>query len=138
MRKTKSVRKEGLDKFYTIPSYSKKCIEKVSEMFTWDVAIEPSAGNGSFLTQLPEPKIGIDISPEHEDIIQQDFLTYYPTHENILVIGNPPFGKVSSLAIKFFNHAAQWAHVIAFIIPRTFRKTSVQNKLNSQFHLVYD
>ncbi len=43
-----------------------------------------------------------------------------------------------SLAIKFFNHSAKWTNVIAFIIPRTFRKASVQNKLNKSFHLIYD
>ena len=30
------------------------------------------------------------------------------------------------------------ADVIAFLIPRTFRRVSIQNKLNSNFHLVYD
>jgi hypothetical protein len=53
-------------------------------------------------------------------------------------VGNPPFGRVSSLAIQFFQHAAQWADVIAFIIPRTFRRVSVHNKLDLNFHLVYD
>jgi hypothetical protein len=28
----KSVREEGLDKFYTLPSYSKKCIDKINEL----------------------------------------------------------------------------------------------------------
>jgi hypothetical protein len=140
----KLVRKEGLDKFYTLPLCSKKCIDKVSELYTisnFDIIIEPSAGNGSFLNQIPSNnKIGIDISPEHSDIIRLDFFDYSPPLDmkNILVIGNPPFGRVSSLAIKFFNHAAKWANVIAFIIPRTFRRVSVQNKLNSLFHLVYD
>jgi hypothetical protein len=57
---------------------------------------------------------------------------------NILVIGNPPFGKISSIAIKFFNHSAKFSNVIAFIVPRTFRRVSVQNKLNKMFHLIYD
>jgi len=107
----------------------------------WDLIVEPSAGNGSFLNQIPsDKKIGIDISPQHPDIIEQDFFDYHPSpeHKNILVIGNPPFGKISSLAIKFFNHSAKWANVIAFIIPRTFRKISVQNRLHRRFHLVYD
>lgn len=142
------VREEGLDKFYTLPVYSKKYIDKVFELYdisTWDLIIEPSAGNGSFLNQIPsDKKVGMDIAPEHPAIIKQDFFHYTPLHyhytnqSNILVIGNPPFGRVSSLAIKFFNHAAKWANVIAFIIPRTFRRISVQNKLNDQFHLVYD
>jgi hypothetical protein len=140
----KDIREEGLDKFYTIPICSKKCIDKVCELYDitkWDLIIEPSAGNGSFLNQIPSTnKIGIDILPEDSNIIKQDFFDYFPPSEktNILVIGNPPFGKISSLAIKFFNHSSNWASVIAFIIPRTFRKISVQNKLNSMFHLVYD
>ena len=51
----KIVREEGLDKFYTIPSYSKKCIDKVFELYDiskWDLIIEPSAGDGSFLNQI--------------------------------------------------------------------------------------
>lgn len=141
---TKSVREEGLDKFYTLPTYSKKCIDKINELYDihqWDLIIEPSAGNGSFLHQIPsDKKIGIDISPEDPTIIKQDFFDYSPpsTNANILVLGNPPFGRVSSLAIKFFNHSAKWANVIAFIIPRTFRKISVQNKLDEMFHLLYD
>jgi hypothetical protein len=144
MKETDSIRKEGLDKFYTLPACSKRCIEKVSTMYDiarWDLIVEPSAGNGSFLNQIPSnKKIGIDISPEHPDIIKQDFFDYHPPpeHKNILVIGNPPFGRISSLAIKFFNHSAKWANVIAFIIPRTFRKTSIQNRLDNRFHLVYD
>lgn len=143
-KNAKGVREEGLDKFYTIPSYSKKCIDKVFELYDptqFDFMVEPSAGNGSFFHQLEfEHKVGIDISPDSEPIVQMDFFDYHPpTHKtNILVIGNPPFGKVSSTAIKFFNHASQWSNVIAFIIPRTFRRPSVQNKLNKWFHLTYD
>ena len=140
----KAVREEGLDKFYTIPSFAKKCIETTFELYnkdTFDYIIEPSAGNGSFYNQLDfEQKVGIDISPENENIVQMDFFHYKPpiNKTNILVIGNPPFGKSSSLAIKFFNHAANWTNLIAFIIPRTFRRPSVQNKLSKKFHLVYD
>ena len=141
---TTEIREQGLDKFYTIPKISKKCIESVGLTYDWskwELVIEPSAGNGSFLNVIPsDKKIGIDISPENKDIIKQDFFTYKPPKniKDILVIGNPPFGKVSSLAIKFFNYASNWANVIAFIIPRTFRRISVHNRLNMNFHLVLD
>lgn len=133
----------SLDKFYTIPSVAVKCLGIVGQKYKWtdwDLIVEPSAGNGSFLLKIPSDKtIGIDIEPEHEDIIKQDFLTYTPTVSGkILVVGNPPFGRVSSLAIKFFNHAAKWSDVIAFIVPRTFRRISVQNKLDLNFHLIHD
>lgn len=140
---------DHLDKFYTIPSISLKCIQtfeaEYGSLNDFDVVIEPSIGSGSFYKQLiAKKKIGIDISPDFidENIIKMDFLKYQINEKykdkKILVIGNPPFGRVSSLAIKFFNHAASFCNVIAFIIPKTFRKVSVQNKLNSHFHLVYD
>jgi hypothetical protein len=143
-KNTKYIREQGLDKFYTIPSRSKKCIDKVFELYdksNFGLIIEPSAGNGSFLDQLDcINKIGIDILPENKNIIKMDFFNFTPPQHvnNILVIGNPPFGKISSIAIKFFNHSAKWANVIAFIIPRTFRRPSVQNKLHRMFHLIYD
>lgn len=144
IKNIKEIRNEGLDKFYTIPTYSKKCIDKVFEIYNkmdFDLIIEPSAGNGSFFNQIEfENKIGIDILPENKNIIKMDFFDYKPpiNKKNILVIGNPPFGRISSIAIKFFNYSSKWANIIAFIIPRTFRRPSVQNKLNKMFHLIYD
>ena len=85
----------------------------------------------------PQKRIGLDIEPKYEGIIQQDFLSYTPTNQSYICIGNPPFGRVSSLAIKFFNKCAQFSDCIAFIIPRTFNKVSVQNKLNLNFILQY-
>jgi hypothetical protein len=137
------VREVGLDKFYTIPIVSEKCINTIGTKYDWklwDLVVEPSAGNGSFLSKIPTPKkIGIDIAPEHPDILKKDFFEYTPQEvTNILVVGNPPFGKVSSLAVKFFNHSAKWCSVIAFIIPKTFRRISIQNRLDRKFHLVHD
>ena len=103
--------------------------------------LDIGCGAGDFIEAfsyyLPKYElIGIDISPEHPDIVEKDFFTYTPSPhlQNILVIGNPPFGRSCSLAIKFFNHASKWANVIAFIIPRTFRRVSIHNKLNVYFH----
>lgn len=140
---TEEVRQEGLDRFYTIPSVAQHCIDIVGSRFpwmAWDLVVEPSAGNGSFSLRLPVPSVAMDLSPEDPSIALQDFFTYTPpsTAKNILVIGNPPFGRISSLAIKFFQHAAQWANVIAFILPRTFRRVSVQNRLPLHFHLEHD
>lgn len=137
---TSSVRIQGLDKFYTKPCVAKRCIDAI-DWTKWDLVVEPSAGNGSFFKQIPvTEKIGLDIKPDDDSIVAQDFFDYRPPSEksNVLVIGNPPFGKVSSSAVKFFNHAAQWSNCIAFIIPKTFRRISIQNKLNLNFHLTLD
>jgi hypothetical protein len=136
----------NLDKFYTNEHIAIDCLNKfnnyVFDINEFDLVIEPSAGSGNFLLNIKhENKIGIDIEPEHESIIKKDFFEYYPNtdiYNNILTIGNPPFGRVCSLAIKFFNRAAKFSNVIAFIIPRSFRKESIQNKLDINFKLVYD
>jgi len=106
----------------------------------FDYILEPSAGKGSFFNLLPkEKRIGLDIDPKCKDLIKMDFFEYEPKHEKTyLTIGNPPFGRVSNLAIKFFNKSCEFSKVIAFIVPRTFKRTSVQNKLNLNFHLIFN
>lgn len=139
----KREKKNDLDKFYTKEHVSKRLIEATSLHYAFDqfdYILEPSAGAGSFLLQLPKDKrIGLDLEPDHSEIIKIDYLEWKPeVDKKYLVIGNPPFGRVSSLAVKFFEKSAEFADVIAFLIPRTFRRVSVQNKLNLNFHLVYD
>lgn len=133
------------DKFYTNIHVVKYCLEQLNifyKLTEFDLIIEPSAGSGNFLLNIEHNnKIGLDIKPEHESIIKQDFFTYEPEKNkflNILTIGNPPFGKVCSLAIKFFNHASKFSNIIAFVIPRSFRKTSIHNKLANNFDLMHD
>lgn len=75
------VEKNILDKFYTNVETSTKYINKISNFYDWktfDFIIEPSAGAGSFLFNIPSKnKIGIDIEPEHDIIKKQDFLHIY-------------------------------------------------------------
>ena len=123
------------DQFYTKPEIAKECCSFI-DLERYSSILEPSAGEGVFLDFLPSYAEGLDIDPKRDDIKQVDFFDYKGSAK--LVIGNPPFGKVSSLAIKFFNHAAAFADTIAFIIPRTFRRVSVQNKLDLNFSLVLD
>ena len=39
------------------------------------------------------------------------------------------------MAIDFFNGCAEFSDTVAFIVPRTFRKPSVTNRLDLNFHL---
>jgi len=71
-------------------------------------------------------------------IIKMDFLKFKPKeNKKYLIIGNPPFGRSSSIAIKFFNKAALFSDCIAFILPRTFKRVSIQNRLDLNFSLIY-
>lgn len=132
-----------LDQFYTNHDISKKCIEifkKHVDFESYDFILEPSAGTGSFYKQLPMNKrIGLDLKPKYKGIDQMNFFDYVPLKDkSYIVLGNPPFGKISSLAVKFFNKSAEFADYVAFVIPRTFKRVSIQNKLNLNFHLIYN
>lgn len=129
---TKSLgKKEKNDKIYTKPEIAAQLLKEL-DLYSYSLVVEPSAGNGAF-SNLISNCTALDIEPENEKIIKQDFFTFIPKQSNVLVIGNPPFGEQSTLAIKFFNHAAEFASTIAFILPKSFRKVSVQNKLNLSF-----
>lgn len=134
---------QELDQFYTNNNVAISCYEKLLHILDkYDICskdkvwLEPSAGNGAFYNLLPINKLGIDIEPKIENVIEHDFLTYNLQHENYITIGNPPFGKNSSLAIKFFNKCAEVSDIIAFIVPKTFKKNSVKNKLNLYMELI--
>lgn len=140
MAVTKSLgQKDELDKFYTKTEIATQCIDFVEGLESFDCIIEPSAGSGSFSNQLKNC-FAYDIKPDAENIYEADWLkmdkTQFQKYNNILVIGNPPFGKQSNLAISFFNESAKFANVIAFILPLSFKKRSLQNKLDLHFYLV--
>lgn len=136
-------KKSDLDQFYTEKSIAKKCYKKVLELYPnkkFSLFFEPSAGTGAFYNQFPVKKrLGIDLDPKCNGVLQQDFFKFIaPTNESIITIGNPPFGKNASLAVKFFNKAAEFSDVIAFIVPKTFQKKSLQNRLHLNFHIRFN
>ena len=53
--------------------------------------------------------IAFDIQPEGEGIQQMNFLDVdlYAFQSNLHFIGNPPFGRQSSMAKKFIKHICQ-------------------------------
>lgn len=126
------------DKFYTKPSIALDCIKKLN-LKKYDRIIEPSAGNGSFSNQIPGVE-AYDLYPENNSIKKQDFLKFEADKGNILVIGNPPFGENNNLAVQFINHASTFAKTIAFVLPASFGRENMMNRLNKNIHLsrIYD
>jgi hypothetical protein len=55
-----------------------------------------------------------------------------------VALGNPPFGKKGKLALEFINKCAEISETIGFILPLTFRRWSIQSKLNKDLKLIYD
>jgi hypothetical protein len=47
----------------------------------------------------------------------------------IHIIGNPPFGRQSSTAIKFIKKSCLFCNSLSFILPKSFKKDSLKNKV---------
>ena len=139
-----NTKSRDLDQFYTQPRVAQQCMDYLATVMALtdsDLYLEPSAGKGAFYDLAPSSRrVGLDMDPQHADVIKQDYLTYDASNlkcdGKFIVIGNPPFGKNSSLAVKFFNKSAEFADCIAFILPRTFKKVSLLPKLDKHFHLI--
>jgi hypothetical protein len=148
MQDTGKFRTNAMDQFYTSPTVASSCIALILQHVphatecTW---VEPSAGNGAFLHNVPPcitNKIGIDLDPQSPDILKHDYLKWSPDADatmtpHILVFGNPPFGRQSSLAKAFIAKSCAFADAIAFILPKSFTKPSMFNAFDLKFHCVH-
>ena len=107
------------DKYYTPKDLALYCINKTYEVIGKENivdVIEPSAGAGSFSTQIKCR--AYDIAPEYDGIVEQDYLTLLdPYRTGRLVIGNPPYGRCLSLAQKFYKKSVELGDYIAFVLP---------------------
>jgi hypothetical protein len=149
--KKTGLKRDTIDKFYTNPSVAKECFQSILEHLSIDpvkdLIIEPSAGNGSFIPEIMPHcpnALFYDIEPEHPLVVKADYLLL--DLDDILklaalgkthIIGNPPFGRQSSLAIQFIKKSALIADSISFILPKSFKKDSMQKHFPANFHLVF-
>lgn len=150
IKQKKGLKRNTIDKYYTNNTVVNLClssIKKYIKIHDNDLIIEPSAGNGSFIVgikTLSSNHIFYDLEPENNnEIIKQDYLTgnyddFKSKYNNIHVIGNPPFGRQSSLAIKFIKKSCEFCNSLSFILPKSFKKDSLKRSFPLNFHLVFE
>ena len=143
----KGLKRINLDKFYTKPTIVNFCIKQISkhiEIHKKDLIIEPSGGAGAFfegIKSLGKNYVFYDVMPENKEIIKDDFLTLnveplVKSYQRIHVMGNPPFGRQSSLAIKFIKKSCTFCKSVSFILPKSFKKESLKKVFPLNFHLL--
>ena len=148
-KQTKGLTRNTIDKYYTKDIVVTLClnlVKKYIEINTDDLIIEPSAGNGSFIAGiklLTSNYKFYDLEPDNDEIIKQDYLIYdygsiKETFNKIHIIGNPPFGRQSSLAIKFIKKSCEFCHSVSFILPKSFKKDSLKKTFPLNFHLIFE
>jgi predicted RNA methylase len=138
-------RVSGTEQYYTPKSLAEELVKltlKAIPRATEKSFLEPAGGTGSFIEALNMAGIkavtSVDKYPMHPGVIQADFLEWKTMDTDLLTISNPPFGRNNALSVPFFNRAAKFSSHIAFLVPRSWRKWSVQNRLDKRFHLVLD
>lgn len=142
---------KALDQFFTTPEVASEACETLYPIL--DILgyknysfLEPSAGGGSFIDAASKSLVktyAFDIDPKRDDVYYADFLSdniaeHLPPREELVVIGNPPFGKRSKLAIDFINHSFQYSDTVAFILPIQFIKYLTQRRIDHNAKLVHN
>ena len=148
-KQLKGLNRNTIDKYYTKDNVVELClnlVKKYIEISTDDLIVEPSAGNGSFITGIKSLTNNFrfyDLEPDNDEIIKQDYLLYeYANIKEIFskihIIGNPPFGRQSSFAIKFIKKSCEFCDSVSFILPKSFKKDSLKKTFPLNFHLIFE
>jgi predicted RNA methylase len=147
---TTGLKRKTIDKYYTSQNIVDKCIHFIAQTLNIkidDLCIEPSAGNGAFINGIKSLFTNYkfyDLEPENNEIIKQDYFDFdynailNPNFKKKHIIGNPPFGRQSSLAIKFIKKSVEYCDSISFILPKSFKKESLKKHFPFNFHLEYE
>ena len=148
-KQTTGLNRNTIDKYYTKDIVVELCLnlfKKYIQITSDDLIVEPSAGNGSFITGIKSLSSNFkfyDLEPDNDEIIKQDYLLFdygsvKETFSKIHLIGNPPFGRQSSLAIKFIKKSCEFCDSISFILPKSFKKDSLKKTFPLNFHLIFE
>jgi len=134
------------EQYFTDENVAYSIMNEISKLPVWDNAkliVEPSCGTGSFIKCIKDKLvIGFDIEPRitGDNIFQVDFLSMdmkniLPRKE-ILVVGNPPFGRGSMLAKAFINKCTEFCDDIIMIMPISIATSKYGMKgLNPLLHI---
>jgi len=147
MKQKTGLSRNIIDKYYTSNIVVKKCINLIKKNIKIEnnhICIEPSAGNGAFINEIKllfNNYKFYDLEPEHKEIIKQNYLDLnfnkiIKKYNKIHIIGNPPFGRQSSSAIKFIKLSCKYCNSISFILPKSFKKNSMKKYFPLNFHLI--
>ena len=135
----------GKEQYYTPAATADQILENVKSLLgnvDEFPLLEPAGGTGNFIESAVRVGfrtiLSFDIEPHHPLVLKGSFLDQDLQIQGAVTVSNPPFGRNNSLSVPFFNHAANHSELIVFIVPRSWRKWTVQNKLDRRFHLVRD
>ena len=140
----------GLEQYFTPQPVADRLAESMIQIVGEEAAmtqrwLEPSAGAGAFIEALVKQGVPLDhidafdLEPRHPHVQQADFLEIAPTLEGpYLTIGNPPYGRQSSIAIEFFNACASVSTHVGFVVPISWRHWRHSGRVDKKAEQVWD
>tara|TARA_R110000824_G_scaffold121558_4_gene277745 strand:- start:2020 stop:3045 length:1026 start_codon:yes stop_codon:yes gene_type:complete len=140
-----NTRTTGKEQYYTRPDVVDECMRAVVKAipdYRERTILEPAGGTGEFIKGFDragissDNVISYDIDPRHPDVEKGNYLEKKFKAKDLVSITNPPFGRNSELARKFFRHGADHCEFICYLVPRSWKKWTVRNSLPSNFHLI--
>jgi predicted RNA methylase len=137
------------DAYFTSPSAVDAGLTTLSRFFDLrgKTALEPSCGSGVFIRE--STKWGLkwttnELFPEYSQGFKADFnLDFGKADLKSLgrfdfCIGNPPFGKSTTLARKFVLRALEISNVVAMVLPFGCRRITFIDKLPRDVRILVD
>ena len=128
------------DAYFTSTTSAEFCRSILKER-NWvspnSVTLEPCCGNGSLLSGLPGKILCSDLHDYGVGATIENYLEAPPKECN-LIFTNPPFGRAGSLALEFLKKATTECNRVAFILPASFRKISLLDRVPATHSLVAD
>lgn len=142
MNSYRNDRKVDKEQYYTNTNIAKQCFDIARKYVGNDLLLEPCGGTGEFVKNFETVKnkfSAFDIDPKYDHCELQDYFDVDFINGPFSVITNPPYGRNNSLSVRFFNKSAELgANYICFLIPVSWRKWNIQNRLHVKYHLVED
>ena len=137
------------EEFMTSKSLAEKLVHWFDDRINlnqFKTIVEPAAGDGVFMDAVrkvaKKPKIiGYDLNPKAKGIRKGDFLKkslrgIAKNSDDVLCIGNVPFGRRGSLAGDFIRRCSTFSDHIAFILPLGFlHGTYLDQHVPCNFHI---
>ena len=125
------------DAYFTHPDDVKWCLETLDRLYGLDgkTALEPSAGSNVFPKHAPNvswttnelfPEFSNGTIHDYNLDFAKDDLTQLGTFD--FVIGNPPYGRNSTLARKFVLRSLELSNVVAMVVPKAMRRRTMWDK----------
>jgi hypothetical protein len=137
------------DAYFTSPGAVKWCMNKLEKIFPLKGkrALEPSCGSGVFIKESAGYGLNWvtnELFPEYSQGFEADYNIDFskgdlsPLGHFDFCIGNPPFGKSTTLARKFVLRALEISDVVAMILPWGCRRITFFDKLPRDVRIVMD